>query len=76
MCYQHDYETPGFGYRAKYIVESAKMMQERGGEAWAVDMRTKTRDAARDQLITLSGVGPKVGDKKRCPWFLIAASTK
>eukprot|EP00904_Undaria_pinnatifida_P007206 jgi/Undpi1/3615/HiC_scaffold_16.g06986.m1 len=52
----------GFGYRAKYIVQSAKLMQMRGGADWALSMRSKGRDAVRDQLMTLSGVGPKVAD--------------
>lgn len=51
----------GFGYRAKYIVESAKHIVERGGSEWALKMRDSGRDDIRDQLLTLSGVGPKVG---------------
>ena len=57
----------GFGYRAKYIVQSAKLMQMRGGADWALSMRSKGRDAVRDQLMTLSGVGPKVSDKALTP---------
>lgn len=53
--------TSGFGYRAKYIVESAKHVVERGGAEWALKMRDSERDDVRDQLLTLSGVGPKVG---------------
>lgn len=53
------YKLLGFGYRAKYIVQSAKLMQEGGGVDWALSMRSKGRDAVRDQLMTLSGVGPK-----------------
>lgn len=50
----------GFGYRAKYIVESAKVMHSKGGEAWALGMRGQERDEVRKELIALCGVGPKV----------------
>ena len=56
-----DVSTPlGFGYRAKYIVDSAKLMHANGGEDWALDLRSKDREEVRAQLITLCGVGPKV----------------
>ncbi|CAM9499235.1 unnamed protein product, partial [Hapterophycus canaliculatus] len=57
-----DLRAMGFGYRAKYIVESAKVMHSNGGEAWALEMRSKERGEVRDQLVTLCGVGPKVAD--------------
>ena len=41
-------------------------MQEGGGADWALSMRSKGRDAVRDQLMTLSGVGPKVSIKRAC----------
>lgn len=55
-----DSKRSGFGYRAKYIVDSAKLMHSKGGEDWTLDMRTKERDEVRAQLVTLCGVGPKV----------------
>eukprot|EP00903_Cladosiphon_okamuranus_P011070 g10450.t2 len=57
-----DLRAMGFGYRAKYIVESAKMMRAKGGEQWALDMRKKERSEVRALLVTLCGVGPKVAD--------------
>ncbi|CAM9302366.1 unnamed protein product, partial [Scytosiphon promiscuus] len=57
-----DLRAMGFGYRAKYIVESARAMHANGGETWALEMRNKERDEVRNQLITLCGVGPKVAD--------------
>lgn len=35
-------------------------MHSKGGEDWALDMRSKGRDEVRTQLISLCGVGPKV----------------
>eukprot|EP00752_Nemacystus_decipiens_P009391 g8394.t1 len=57
-----DLRAMGFGYRAKYIVESAKLIHAKGGEQWALDMRNNERDEVRSQLVTLCGVGPKVAD--------------
>ncbi len=54
-------KPPGFGYRAKYIVDSAKLMHANGGADWALDLRSKDREEVRAQLISLCGVGPKVG---------------
>lgn len=60
LCVVVATKLSGFGYRAKYIVESAKLMHSKGGEDWALDMRSKGRAEVRAQLITLCGVGPKV----------------
>ncbi|CAN0455077.1 unnamed protein product, partial [Ectocarpus sp. 12 AP-2014] len=57
-----DLRAMGFGYRAKYIVDSAKLIHSNGGAGWALDMRNKDRDEVRSQLMTLCGVGPKVAD--------------
>lgn len=35
-------------------------MHSKGGEDWALDMRSKEREEVRTQLISLCGVGPKV----------------
>lgn len=39
-------------------------MQEGGGEEWVLNMKGKGRDDVRQQLMTLSGVGPKVGRRQ------------
>lgn len=52
----------GFGYRAKYIVGSAKMVQSKGGAVWLDSLRECSRDEAKTQLVSLPGVGPKVAD--------------
>ncbi|CAM9361973.1 unnamed protein product [Pylaiella littoralis] len=57
-----DLRAMGFGYRARYIVESAKLIHSKGGEDWALDLRSKGREEVRTQLIALCGVGPKVAD--------------
>jgi N-glycosylase/DNA lyase len=52
----------GFGYRAKYIVGSARMVKEKGGENWLMGLRQLSKEEAKNELITLPGVGPKVAD--------------
>ncbi|KAI9184013.1 8-oxoguanine glycosylase ogg1 [Blastocladiella emersonii ATCC 22665] len=52
----------GFGYRAKYIAQSASMLAERGGEKWLLGLRDLEYDAARTALLELPGIGPKVAD--------------
>ncbi|KAI1143508.1 8-oxoguanine DNA-glycosylase [Hypoxylon sp. FL0543] len=90
----HDFPTPqalsgkkveahlrelGFGYRAKYIAETARIVSEERPEGWleslinpenpgwystkmgtAVELPTYRR--AHEELLLLSGVGPKVAD--------------
>jgi len=52
----------GFGYRAKYIQKSAKFILEKGGNSWLVGLRDQPYVEAREALIELPGVGPKVAD--------------
>lgn len=52
----------GFGYRAKYIVGSAKLVSSNGGENWLNGLREVPREAAKVSLLSLPGVGPKVAD--------------
>lgn len=54
-----------FGYRAKYIVNAAKQLSTLGGKKWLLDLQNTDNMSyytAREQLITLSGIGPKVAD--------------
>ncbi|XP_047368248.1 N-glycosylase/DNA lyase [Vespa velutina] len=55
----------GFGYRAAYIANTAKKVQELGGRKWLMSLH-KCNNAsyfeAKEQLLTLPGVGPKVAD--------------
>ena len=52
--------TLGFGYRAGYIAKSAKKIQDNGGEEWLMGLRKQKYDDARMELLTLTGIGPKV----------------
>ncbi|VDP02140.1 unnamed protein product [Soboliphyme baturini] len=53
----------GFGYRAKFVAETAKLIaNERGGQQWLFSLRLYPYDVARQQLFQLPGVGWKVAD--------------
>jgi N-glycosylase/DNA lyase len=52
----------GFGYRAKFIVESTKTIISNGGEDWLMALRHKSREETHEALQQLCGVGPKVAD--------------
>ncbi|QPC73889.1 hypothetical protein HYE68_004641 [Fusarium pseudograminearum] len=70
--------TLGFGYRAKYIAETAKIVANEKPETWLESLRNPehpgfnttpvpreqhaTYKEAHQQLLTLKGVGPKVAD--------------
>lgn len=52
----------GFGYRAKFIQQTAKIMSEKGVE-WLNGLRDECEYLeAREALMQLPGVGPKVAD--------------
>lgn len=50
----------GGGFRCKYMVESARMVK--GREVVLEDLRRMDTKSARDKLMQLPGVGPKVAD--------------
>ncbi|RPA88293.1 DNA glycosylase [Ascobolus immersus RN42] len=52
----------GFGYRAKYIAQTANMVVNELPEGWLMGLREKPYREAHDALLQLSGVGPKVAD--------------
>ncbi|KAF9933930.1 8-oxoguanine glycosylase ogg1 [Modicella reniformis] len=53
----------GFGYRAKYIANTAKMISTmENGEEWLKGLRNVPYEEAHSALLTLQGVGPKVAD--------------
>lgn len=55
----------GFGYRAGYIANAAKRLLELGGESWLKKLHKDSNESysiAREKLITLPGIGPKVAD--------------
>ena len=57
--------TLGFGYRAKYIAQTAALLHARNqelGRCWLSHLRGKDYPSVKESLLTLSGVGPKVAD--------------
>ncbi|XP_033202753.1 8-oxoguanine DNA glycosylase [Bombus vancouverensis nearcticus] len=54
-----------FGYRAEYIVNTAMHLIDLGGKQWLSNLHKKNNTSyakAREQLIILPGIGPKVAD--------------
>jgi N-glycosylase/DNA lyase len=52
----------GFGYRAKYIQSTAHMITNVKHSTWLSSLRDKPYPEAKESLLELSGVGPKVAD--------------
>lgn len=50
----------GFGYRAKYIHQTAKFIKEEKDSDWLYSLRSMNYEEAHNALINLSGVGAKV----------------
>ncbi|XP_043704753.1 N-glycosylase/DNA lyase OGG1 isoform X2 [Telopea speciosissima] len=59
---EEELREAGFGYRAKYIVGTAKALQSKpgGGAEWLASLRELALHETIDALSTLPGVGPKV----------------
>lgn len=57
-----DLRSKGFGYRGASIPVAAKQLAERGGETYLESLKTTTYEYARNELLTLKGVGPKLAD--------------
>lgn len=51
-----------FGYRAKYIQKSAEEITAKGELAWFENLQTLDYKKAHNELISLTGIGPKVAD--------------
>ncbi|XP_012527406.1 N-glycosylase/DNA lyase isoform X1 [Monomorium pharaonis] len=53
-----------FGYRAEYIVNAAERLSALGGKDWLLNLQREnvSYHAAREQLMILPGIGPKVAD--------------
>ncbi|MCI4381105.1 hypothetical protein PGIGA_G00247740 [Pangasianodon gigas] len=52
----------GFGYRARFLQQSAHLIMSSHGANWLHTLRNAPYLQARDALLTLPGVGPKVAD--------------
>ncbi|XP_032664494.1 N-glycosylase/DNA lyase [Odontomachus brunneus] len=54
-----------FGYRARYIVNAAQRLSMLGGKNWLLSLQRENNvpyHIAREQLMILPGIGPKVAD--------------
>lgn len=52
----------GFGYRAKYIANTARIIANEKSLEWLHGLRKEPYKVAHEALLQLSGVGPKVAD--------------
>jgi len=52
----------GFGYRAKYLVLAVKQIKMKGGKEWLNSLCEHESKDILEELVQLSGVGPKVAD--------------
>ncbi|KAG6449750.1 hypothetical protein O3G_MSEX006239 [Manduca sexta] len=52
----------GFGYRAKFIQKSATQIVEWGGNEWFKSLQDMKYKDAKQELMKLHGIGPKVAD--------------
>ena len=58
---ESDLRTLGFGYRAKYIHQTAKLLTSKP-EGWLDGLRKMSYSEAHAELMSLPGVGAKVAD--------------
>ena len=61
-CSEAELRALGFGYRAKYVRETARALEGKGGARWLEGLRRKDAAATRAALLEMCGVGPKVAD--------------
>lgn len=52
----------GFGYRAKYVAQTAYQIRHAKPDGWLTSLRTVPYPEAKQELLSLVGVGPKVAD--------------
>lgn len=57
---EEDLKAAKFGYRAKFIRQTAVKMFKLGGEKWIEDLKNMDYNNAKKELMLLPGVGPKV----------------
>lgn len=58
--------TMGFGYRAKFIQQSAVKILANGGRDWLFGLRSVPYAEAKSALMTLPGIGAKVSVSINC----------
>uniref|UniRef100_A0A1B0CTL2 N-glycosylase/DNA lyase n=1 Tax=Lutzomyia longipalpis TaxID=7200 RepID=A0A1B0CTL2_LUTLO len=59
---ESDLRSNGFGYRAKYFQKSAQQIIQKGGLIWFGKLENMDYKDARAELMSLTGIGPKVAD--------------
>ena len=59
---EQNLRTLGFGYRAKYIQATAQIIANEKSPGWLHTLRSESYSKAKESLLELSGVGPKVAD--------------
>lgn len=57
---EEDLKIAKFGYRAKFISQTAEKIFELGGIKWIEKLKNMDYDSAKKELTLLPGVGPKV----------------
>lgn len=57
---EEDLKAAKFGYRAKFIRQTAEKMFELGSNKWIDKLKNMNYDSAKKELMLLPGVGPKV----------------
>lgn len=62
---EEDLKIAKFGYRAKYIRQTAEKMFKLGCEEWIEKLKNMNYDNAKKELMLLPGVGPKVNIFKK-----------
>lgn len=61
---EEDLKTAKFGYRAKFILQTAEKIFKLGCNEWIEKLKNMDYDGAKKELMSLPGVGPKVNDFK------------
>lgn len=57
---EQELRNESFGYRAKFIQRAAVEINEKGGLEWFQKVQNMTYKEAHAELVTLTGIGPKV----------------
>lgn len=57
---EEDLKIAKFGYRAKFIQQTAEKILELGSEEWIEKLKNMDYSSAKKELMLLPGVGPKV----------------
>lgn len=59
---EQELRDQSFGYRAKFIQRAAMEIKEKGGLKWFQKIQNMDYKDAHTELVTLTGIGPKVND--------------